>query len=405
MNAKDNTKTNMPVFLRVGILSALVGALCGFLGNIFVQSISFVTELRENHSWILYLLVIFGVIIVGIYRLLKVENFDTNSIINSARTENKVSPILSVAIFLSTILSHFGGASVGREGAALQLGGSIGEGVARVYKMEEEQRKILVMSGMAGFFSALFGTPLAAFVFILEIARIGKKSIKAILPVFISSIVAFVMANNLGVEPERFPLNEIPQFSFNVTWKMAVISVVGAVVSMAFVYSLHGSEKLFKKVIPNEFVRIAVGGVIIIVLTKILGTTDYNGGGINVVHHIFTDGEVNYEAFLLKIVFTAISIGCGFKGGEIVPTIFIGGALGGAGGLLLGLDPAFSASIGIAALFSGVTNCPFATVVLACEMFGVQGGLYFALASVIGFAFSGKVSIYKGGKLPFIESK
>ncbi len=399
------TKEKSKIYLRIIILGALIGAFCGFIGNIFVKSISFVTQLRENHSWVLYLLVILGLATVGICKLLKTEGIGTNDVIKSVRTDEKVSPILAVSIFFSTVLSHLGGASVGREGAALQLGGSIGEGIARLYKIDEEYRRTLVMSGMAGCFSALFGTPLAAFVFIIEVARIGKKCVNSILPVLVSSIVAFIMANSLGVEPERFPLGEIPAFSFDVTWKTAVISVVGALVSMAFVYSLHYTEKLFKKALSNEFLRIAVGGVIIIVLTRLLDTTDYNGGGINIVHHIFTDGEVRYEAFLLKILFTAISVGCGFKGGEIVPTIFIGGTLGGVCGLLLGIDPAFGASIGIVALFSGATNCPVATVVLTCEMFGLQGVGYFAAASAIAFALSGKVSLYKGNKLPFVSKE
>ncbi len=399
------TKEKNKAYFRVLVLSALVGAFCGFVGNIFVKSIAFVTDLRENHSWILYLLVILGIATVGIYKLLKTTGLGTNDVIKNVRTNEKFPPILAVSVFCGTVLSHLGGASVGREGAALQLGGSVGEGVARLYKIDEKYHRILVMSGMAGCFSALFGTPLAASVFVLEVVRIGKKCVDSILPVFVSSIVAFIMANNLGVEPERFSLTEIPEISFDVIWKMLFISTVGAVVSMVFVYSLHLSEKLFKKVISNEFIRIAVGGVIVIVLTKILGTTDYNGGGINVVHNIFTGGEVRYEAFLLKILFTAISVGCGFKGGEIVPTIFIGGTLGETGGLLLGLDPAFSASIGIVALFSGATNCPLATVALACEMFGMEGVGYFAVASLISFALSGKVSLYKGDKLPFIESK
>ncbi len=400
MEVKERSKA----YFRVIIWSALVGAFCGFIGNIFVRSIAFVTALREGHSWILYLLVILGVAVVGIYKLLNTADIGTNHIIKSVRTDEKVSPILAISIFSGTVLSHLGGASVGREGAALQLGGSIGEGIARLYKVDGEYRRILVMSGMAGCFSALFGTPIASFVFVLEVVRIGKKCITAILPVFVSSVVAFVIANNLGVEPERFKISEIPAFSLDVTWKVVLISVLGAVVSMAFVYSLRYSEKFFKRIFSNEFIRVAVGGLIIIVLTKIIGTTDYNGGGMNIVHGIFTNGDVRYEAFLLKIIFTAISVGCGFKGGEIVPTIFIGGTLGGACGCLLGLDPAFSASIGIVALFSGATNCPSATIALACEMFGLHGVVYFVVASAIAYGLSGKVSLYQGRKTPFVKN-
>ncbi len=404
MFSKVNMKKCTSEILCATAISLLVGVVCGVFGTLFVKSISFVTDLRERNRWILYLLPVFGLVLTFVYNKLNVKGVGTNNIIKGVRTEEKTSPLLSIAIFIGTVFSHFGGASVGREGAALQLGGSIGELSSRIFKTPEGARRILVMSGMSGFFSALFGTPFAAFLFVLEVVRIGKNCLVAIVPVFLSSMTAFLIANNLGVEPEHFPVNEIPQFSFDILWKFILLSVAGAFVSWLFVFVLHSSEKVFHKVIKNEYVRVVFGGIIIIILTKILGTTDYNGGGINIVHHVFTHGEVNYEAFLLKIVFTAISIGVGYKGGEIVPTIFIGGTLGGAGALLLGLNPAFGGAIGITALFSGVTNCPFATVVLACEMFGVEGAGYYLIASAIGFALSGKISLYKGNKMPFLKS-
>lgn len=405
MISKDNIKKYAPDFLCATAISLLVGIVCGLVGTFFVKSISAVTLLRENNGWILYLLPIFGLILTFIYNKLNVKGVGTNNIIKSVRTDEKTSPLLSVAVFCGTVFSHFGGASVGREGAALQLGGSIGELSARAFKTPENTRRILVMSGMSGLFSALFGTPIAAFVFVLEVVRIGKRCFMAIIPVLLSSITAFLIANKLGVEPEHFPVNEIPEFSFEIFWKFVLISVVGAFVSWIFVNALHKTEKIFDKAIKNEYIRVVAGGLIIILLTKILGTTDYNGGGINVVHHVFTHGEVNYEAFLLKIVFTAISVGAGYKGGEIVPTIFIGGTLGGAGALLLGLDPAFGGAIGITALFSGVTNCPFATVILACEMFGIEGVGYYLIASAISFTLSGKISLYNGRKMPFVQDK
>ncbi len=405
MNTKINMKKNAPDFLRVTAISLLIGVACGLVGTIFVKSISFVTELRENNGWILYLLPVFGLVLTFIYNLLKVKGIGTNHIIKSVRAEEKVSPLLSVAVFSGTVLSHFGGASVGREGAALQLGGSLGELFARVFKIPEDFRRILVMSGMSGCFAALFGTPLAAFVFVIEIARVGKRCFVALIPAFVSSITAFLVANKLGVEPEHFPVNEIPQLTLEILWKFILVAVVGAVVSMMFVYALHYSEKYFKKLIENEYIRVVIGGLIVISLAKILGTTDYNGGGINIVHHVFTHGEVNYEAFILKIIFTAISVGAGYKGGEIVPTIFIGGTLGGALSCIIGLNPAFGAAIGIVALFCGVTNAPFATVVLACEMFGIEGVGYYLVASAISFALSGKVCLYTGRKLPFVKDK
>lgn len=391
-------------FFKAVLLSVFIGIICGIAGNVFAKVISLVTVFRGNNGWVLYLLCLFGIIITAVYKGLKVQGAGTNNVIGSVRTNKPVSPTLSIAVFCGTVLSHLGGASVGREGAALQLGGSISEYLAKVFKIEEKYRQILVMSGMAGCFSALFGTPIAAFIFVLEVVRVGKRCFRAMLPVFLSSGFAFLIATGLGSQPESFPLDFIPSLSFDTAWKFVLISVAGSLVSMVFAYALHFSEKLFKKFIENDYVRVVAGGAIIILLTKVLGTTDYNGGGINIVQRIFTDGEVYYEAFLLKIIFTAISVGSGYRGGEIVPTVFIGGTLGGALGLLTGLNPAFSASIGIIALFSGVTNCPFATVMLGCEMFGISGVGYFTVASAISYGLSGKVSIYSGRKTPFVKN-
>lgn len=405
MNMKETVKKQIPDFLRAICVSIITGVACGFVGAVFVKAIAFVTNLRENNGWILILLPVFGLILTFVYNKLNVKGIGTNHIIKSVRTDERVSPILSAAIFSGTVLSHFGGASVGREGAALQLGGSIGEFFADKFKITEEYRRILVMSGMGGCFAALFGTPFAAFIFVLEIARVGKSCFKAIIPAFISTFSGFLLANKLGVEPEHFPVNEIPAPTPGVIWRFVLIAVVGAFVSWIFVNALHKSEKIFPKLIKNEYIRVAVGGFVIIALTFILGTTDYNGGGIGVVHHVFTHGEVNYEAFLLKIIFTAISVGAGYKGGEIVPTIFVGGTLGGAISLVFGLNPAFGAAVGITALFCGVTNAPFATTVLACEMFGIEGVGYYLIASAISFALSGNACLYKGRKIPFLQNK
>ncbi len=405
VNVNKNIKKYAPDFLRVTLVSVLVGIASGLVGTGFVKAIAYVTGVRENTGWILYLLPVFGLVLTLVYDLLKVYGVGTNHIIKSVRAEEKVSPLLSIAIFGGTVLSHFGGASVGREGAALQLGGSLAEFFARVFKIPEDFRRIVVMCGMTGLFSALFGTPFAAIIFVLEVAHVGMRCLVAVIPATISSFIAFIIANKLGVEPESFPVNEIPHFELQMAWKFILIAIVGALVSIIFVYLLHYSEEYFKKVIKNKYIRVVVGGIAIILLTKLLGTTDYNGGGIGVVHHVFTHGVVNYEAFLLKIVFTAISVGAGYKGGEIVPTIFIGGTLGGAISCILGLNPAFGAAVGITALFCGATKAPFATVVLSCELFGISGIAYYLVASVISYALSGKKGLYKGRKTPFARVK
>ncbi|MBR2724543.1 MAG: chloride channel protein, partial [Ruminococcus sp.] len=259
------------------------------------------------------------------------------------------------------------------------------------------------MCGMAALFSALFGTPLGAAVFAIEVISVGYICSAAIFPCLISSVSAYLVAHSLGAHAERFTISAVPELNLNVLWKVALIGVAGALVSMLFCKALHLSEHLAKKYLKNEFLRILAGGSLLVLLPIILRTTDYNGGGINIINNVFEKGEVRYEAFALKILFTVITVAAGYKGGEIVPTMFIGATLGGSLAILFGLNPGFGAAVGIAALFCGVTNCPLGTLVLCVELFTGEGILFFAISAAISFILSGKASLYS--KQNFIFSK
>jgi H+/Cl- antiporter ClcA len=293
------------------------------------------------------------------------------------------------------------GGSAGREGAALQLGGGVATLVGKVFRLDEKSRHVITMCGMGAFFSAIFGTPLGAFVFAIEVVCVGHFSSVAVFPGLVSSVTAFWIAHSLGAEAERFPLNSVPELSFKSFGITLLVALAGALVSVLFCYALHHTSRAFSKWFKNEYLKIAVGGLMIALLTVIVGTGDYNGGGINVIMRIFENGEVRYEAFALKILFTAITVAAGYKGGEIIPTLFIGATLGGALGVLLGISPAFGAALGMAALFCGVTNCPIATILLCIEMFGADGSIYFALAAITSFLLSGYVSLYSSQKVVF----
>ena len=308
---------------------------------------------------------------------------------------------LAPAIFLGTVITHLFGGSAGREGAALQLGGSVATLFGRIFRLNERDRHILTMCGMSAVFAAVFGTPMAACVFAVEVVSVGRFCTAALFPCIVSSASAYGVAQLLGVPPERFLVENAPGLELGALWRVIVVAIVCAVVSMLFCWAMHTGAKLFKRFFKNEFLRVAVGGVIIIVLSLLVGTTDYNGGGMNVIERVFEEGTVRPEAFLLKILFTAITIGAGFKGGEIVPTLFIGATLGGAVSLLIGLNPAFGAAVGMAALFCGVTNCPMTTVLLSIELFGGAGALFYMLAAFISFLFSGYFSLYSGQHIVF----
>ncbi|MBE6734807.1 MAG: chloride channel protein [Ruminococcaceae bacterium] len=389
-----NIKDYCLAFLKWLLLGSVVGAICGPVGFLFAKLLEFVTETRTENSWLVLLLPIGGLVSVGIYKLCRVSDVGTNRVLESVRSEKKVPALLFPAIFIGSAITHLFGGSAGREGAALQLGGSVSGMLSKILRLDEKSRHVLTMCGMGAVFSALFGTPLGACVFALEVVNVGQVCSAAFLPCMVSSITAFWISTTLGVTPESFPLQSVPGMTPDTMWKVFVIAIICAVVSILFCLSLHTSEKLFKKFFKNEFLRIFVGGAIIVLLTILVGSMDYNGGGVNIIHHIFTEGEVRFEAFALKILFTAITVGAGYKGGEIVPTMFIGGTLGGSAAILLGLNPGFGAAVGIAALFCGVTNCPLSTIIICIELFGSEGMIFFALSAIISFLLSGKASLY-----------
>ncbi len=346
----------------------VIGIICGLCGVAFSKTVGFVTELRLQNSWILYLLPLGGLISVGIYKLCQVKNIGTTNVFDCVRSEQYLPRSLAPAVFCGTCISHLFGASAGREGAALQIGGGVADTLARVFKLDEDSRHITVMCGMAALFSAVFGTPLAAWIFVLEVIMTGL-CLSAAIPVLLSSITAFIIAQLLHIHPESFNIGALPQFSFSLIWKSAIITAICIVVAFIFCKGLNLGKKLAKQIFANEFLRIAIGGVVIVALTLLIRTRDYNGGGIEIIEHVF-EGNVRYEAFAMKILFTVICISSGYKGGEIIPTLFIGATLGGALAAVLSLPLATGAAIGMAVLFVCATKCPIATILLCCEMFG-----------------------------------
>ncbi len=379
--------------ILISLLALAEGIICGLFGSLFAKTITLVTNVRQSNFWLVFGLCFAGLLSVFVFKNLKVSGVGTSDVINSVKSGDYVSPQLMPAVFLGSVLTHLCGGSAGREGAALQMGGGVAAFFARVLKLSKEQEKCLTVAGMTGFFSALFGTPFGAFIFAVEVVRVGKKAFSLIIPTFLSSISAYFVAICLKVKPERFAMNSELVFDLLFILKAIIIVILASFLSLGFCKLLEFSKHIFKKYLKNEYLRILVGGTIIILLTLTVGTTDYNGGGINIIEEIF-EGNVKYEAFLLKIIFTAVTVAAGFKGGEIIPTFFIGAAFGGAAASLLGLGIPLGAAVGMTALFCGATKCPVATVVLAAEMFGIKGIAFYIITAVIAYFLSGKESLY-----------
>lgn len=395
-------RTFLIAFVKWLVISLLCGLVGGLIGAAFDKSVGYVTNLFNTYSWLLYLLPVGGVIIVLLYRIFKMdESVGTNNIINSVRTGNGVPIILAPLIFVSTTITHLFGGSAGREGAALQLGGTLGAKIGTQFKLKPKSENIAIMCGMSAVFSALFGTPVTASILAMEVTSVGVMYYAGFLPCVFSAIIAVKLSTFLGVEPFALKIMSIPNFDLLVVGKVVLIAAVCAGVSIVFCFVMKAAHRYAVKYLKNQFLRAIIGGCLIILLTLILGTRDYNGIGVDVIERAVNFGQVRPEAFILKLVFTVISISTGFKGGEIVPTFFIGSTLGGVIGMLLGLDVSFAAAIGLIALFCGVTNCPIASLILSVEIFGSQGILFFVIACAVSYMLSGYYGLYSSQKIMY----
>ncbi len=392
-------------FFRWGFISIAVGLIVGGVATAFDKAVEWATEFRQTHDFIILLLPIAGVIIAKSYSLLGMEkDKGTNSVLVSVREGKRLSIKMMLLIFFSTVLTHLCGGSSGREGAALQIGGSTAAFISRPLKLDVRERPIITMCGMSAGFSALFGTPIAAAVFAMEVTTVGSFQYSALVPCVISAITGAALAHSFGVHAAHFDVyGVLPISSAAVTEILftVFIAVLSAFISILFCKTMHKSSELYRKYIPNTMLRGLAGGAIVCALTFLLRTRDYNGAGMDVITAAF-GGNVRYEAFLLKILFTALTLGAGFKGGEIVPTMFIGATSGAALSTFLnGITPSFGAAVGLTAMFCGVTNCPITTIILAVELFGAEGLPFFAIAAAVSYLLSGYDGLYGSQEILF----
>ena len=353
------------------VLAALVGCVVGPLGGAFGLALNWANATRGAHPWLLYLLPVAGLVIVFLY-----HRFDPDG----GGSTNQ--------IFVSV-----------REHKPLTLRtGQLG----RALRLENRDCRLMTMCGMAGAFSAIFGTPLAATIFTLEVVDVGSMQYAALLPCLVSALLGVFISGKMGLAPEAFVLQAEAAPTPDNLVRVIILGALLAALSIFFCELLHVTPKLYRKFFPNIYLRVAAGGVLIIALTKLLGTTDYNGAGAAVIEAAI-DGEAVPYAFLLKMLFTALTLGAGFKGGEIVPIFFTGATFGCVAAPLLGLPPQLGAALGMVALFCGCTNSPLASICLAIEVFGGQCVSLFALACAVSYMLSSYFSLYR--EQHFLHSK
>lgn len=397
---KKILKTYGKSFVKWVLIAAAVGAVSGVVGALFHKAIAFATQTREGNPSLIFFLPLAGIVIIAMYRLSK-QNLSTNTVIDCIRSKQAASNLLVPFIFIGAFLTHLFGGSAGREGAALQIGGGIGSAAGRLLKLRKESMGTIIMCGMSGAFSAIFTTPVTAAVFSMEVVSVGHIRYFRFLPCMLSSAVAFEITRLIGNAPLFYHISGIPGPSAAEMARVVLFSLAAAAISIIFCISLHMAEKGFKKYIKNPYIISALGGAVIVLLTLSVGTTDYNGAGMNIVESALSGSSAPYSAFALKLIFTAVTVGSGFKGGEIVPAFFVGTTFGCAFGAFFGLDPSFAAALGLLCMFCGISNCPFATLIMGVELFGSSGIMYYALSCAVCFVMSGPYGLYSSQKLVY----
>ncbi len=400
------------ILLKWLLFSCIIGLAAGTVSSAFYYCLHTATQLRVEYPQLLFLLPPAGAAIALLYRACGVERDRGTNLVLSAVRENEPMPLRTAPlVFISTILTHLAGGSSGREGAVLQIGGSIASRTGRWMRLDPWDSREMTMCGMSAAFSALFGTPLAAAAFAMEVVSVGRFYYAAIVPCVVSAFSGYLTAQLFHVPGTAFTLSGIPDL-VPLTLAQAVgMGVLFALLSVLFCKTMHQVHALYERFLPNPALRAAAGGALVVGLTYLVwlwdpGAYDYNGAGAEIIQAA-CGGEARPEAFLLKLLFTALTLGAGFKGGEIVPVFFTGATFGCAAAPLLGLDASFGAGLGIVSLFCGVTNCPLTSLLLAVELFaGESAGMFtgqslglFAVSIGVSYMLSGYYGLYSGQRI------
>ena len=297
-------------------------------------------------------------------------------------------------VFLGTILTHLFGGSAGREGTAVQIGGAIADQFTKVFKCSNLDRKIILIAGISAGFSSVFGTPLAGAIFALEVLIIGRIKFDAIIPSFLAAIFANYFCNIWQISHHtHYNISTVADLTpATVLWSL-LAGIIFGLVSMLFSKSTHFWSNLFKRHIKYAPLRPVIGGVIIAATVYLMGTTKYIGLGVPTIVDAFNIDLNSYD-FFIKLLLTSFTLGAGFKGGEVTPLFFIGATLGNVLIWFIPLPMPLLAGMGFVAVFAGATNTPIACTIMGIELFGIESGVFIALACTTSYLFSGHTGIY-----------
>lgn len=381
--------------LKWVLICVTLGVIVGSISAFFLLSLDWATNWREAHVWIIAFLPLGGLVIGLSYHLFGNRVVKGNNLLlEELHSPRKIIPLrMAPLVLFGTIITHFFGGSAGREGTAVQIGGAIADRFTKVLKLSERDRQIVLIAGISAGFSSVFGTPLAGGIFALEVLVMGRIRLDAIVPSFMVAIFADYFCTVWGVTHTQYQITDIVAMTpVNLLWCLFA-GVIFGLVAMLFSRSTQFWSNLFQRKIKYPPLRPVVGGAILAFAVYFMGTTKYIGLGVPTIVDAF-NVDLNSYDFLLKVLFTSFTLGAGFKGGEVTPLFFIGATLGNVLIWFIPLPMSLLAGMGFVAVFSGATNTPLACTIMGIELFGIESGVFIALACSTAYLFSGHTGIY-----------
>lgn len=377
-------------------ICVLIGVLSGSASAFFLVSLEWVTQFRIHHDWIIWLLPLGGLIVGYTYYFWGESVVKGNNLLlEEYESPKKVIPFkMAPLVLLGTLITHLFGGSAGREGTAVQMGGAIADQFTKFFKLDNSERKILIILGISAGFASVFGTPLAGAIFALEVLYFSKINIKSIILSFLVAYAAYFTVEFWQVKHMHYSITIIPELSLHNIIYTAIVGVLSGFSALLFSRSTHFWGSLFSKNIKYPPLRPFIGGIILAIAIAGFGLTKFSGLGVPVIVDSFSNVNPWYD-FLLKILFTGFTLGAGFKGGEVTPLFFVGATLGSALSVIIPMPIALLAGIGFVAVFSGATHTPIACTIMGMELFGIEPGIFIAIACIIAYFSSGSVGIYK----------
>ena len=383
-------------------LAGLVGVLSGAASAVFLALLDWATQARLANDGLLFLLPIGGFAVGLIYWKyggLAVDG--TGHVIDQAHTlQSRIPARMAPLVLLGTLVTHLFGGSAGREGTAVQMGASLADSIRRLLNITDSQdRRWLIQAGISAGFSAVFGTPVAGVVFGLEVLNVGRVRYDALVPCLISAVVGDLTARGLGAHHTIYPQTPLTALDAGLVLKVALAGAVFGLCAWAFVGLMHAIKHAAAKFIRWSPLRPLVGGLIVIALALLFNTSDYLGLSLPLIQQSVGGQGVPSYTFAFKLIFTAVTLGTGFMGGEVTPLFVMGSTLGYTLGAALGVDPAWLASIGFVAVFAGASNTPLACALMGIELFGGGAALYLVIGCALAYLFSGHRGIYMTQRL------